>query len=195
MRLRFWSSAGLIVAGLVLLALGRAFAAGAPAGGLTFGLVFRGAKYLVCTIDPAKQDLRLFWDDGHGGVLGNFTALQKHVAAEGGRLLFAANAGMFDPASKPVGLLVVNGTEKSPLNLGEGYGNFYTKPNGVFAINPNHRAFVIESSEYPVLVPPAIWATQSGPLLVHGDDVNPDFMVDSKNRKVRSGVGVTKRAT
>jgi uncharacterized protein YigE (DUF2233 family) len=36
-----------------------------------------------------------------------------------------------------------------------------------------------------------VWATQSGPLLVEGGDINPDFMPDSKNRKIRSGVGVT----
>ena len=173
---------------LAALSFARADSAAPPP---VSSLVFHGAKYVTCTVDPTKQDLRLFWDDAHGQVLGNFTALQKEVVREGGQLLFAANAGMFDPASKPVGLLVLDGTEKSPLNLAEGSGNFYMKPNGVFAINAKHHAFVIESSEDPVLVPPAVWATQSGPLLVHGDDVNPDFMADSKNRKIRSGVGVT----
>ena len=126
-------------------------------------------------------------------MLGNFTALQKQVAAEGERLLFAANAGMFDPASRPVGLLVQNGDEKFPLNLADGPGNFYRKSNGVFAINQRHHALVVESGDYPALVPPALWATQSGPLLVYGGNINPDFMPDSKNRKIRSGVGVTKK--
>ncbi len=184
------SASGLVTAGLALLACSAAWAdpvAAPPA----LSLAFHGAKYVTCTVDPARQDVRLYWDDGQGTVLGDFNALHKQVTAEGGRLLFAANAGMFDPASKPVGLLVLNGVEKSPLNLADGAGNFYMKPNGILAINARHHAFVVESSEYPVLLPPPIWATQSGPLLVHGGDVNPDFMPDSKNRKIRSGVGVT----
>jgi uncharacterized protein YigE (DUF2233 family) len=193
MRLRTTFGCGGIAAGLALLALTPARAADTAATLPISSVVFHGEKYAVCTIDPAKQDLRLYWDDGHGNVLGNFTALQKQVAGEGGQLLFAANAGMFDPASKPVGLLVLDGTEKSPLNLGDGYGNFYMKPNGIFGIDARQHAFVIESSEYAVLVPPPRWATQSGPLLVHGGDVNPDFLPESKNRKIRSGVGVTEK--
>jgi uncharacterized protein YigE (DUF2233 family) len=157
-----------------------------------FNTSFRGARYETGTIDPAKQDLRLYWDDGHGNPLGNFTALEKQVKAEGGRLLFAANAGMFDPTSKPVGLLVQNGDEKFPLNLADGYGNFFMKPNGVFVINAHQHALIVDSENYPALAVPALWATQSGPLLVHGGDLNPDFIPNSKNLKIRSGVGVTK---
>jgi uncharacterized protein YigE (DUF2233 family) len=158
-----------------------------------FNISFRGARYETGTIDPAKQDLRLYWDDGHGNPLGNFTALEKQVKTEGGRLLFAANAGMFDPTSKPVGLLVQNGDEKFPLNLADGPGNFFMKPNGVFVINAHHHALIVDSENYPALAVPASWATQSGPLLVHGGDLNPDFIPNSKNLKIRSGVGVTKK--
>jgi uncharacterized protein YigE (DUF2233 family) len=121
--------------------------------------------------------------------------LDKYVASKGERLVFAANAGMFEPDSKPVGLLMQDGNETSPLNLNDGTGNFYMKPNGVFLINEKHEARVVESSEYPALLSPAIWATQSGPLLVHGGDINPDFEAYSKNLAVRSGVGVRKDGT
>jgi uncharacterized protein YigE (DUF2233 family) len=160
---------------------------------------FHGETYTSCQIDPARQDLRLYWADAQGNLLGNFTALNKQVAAEGGRLLFAANAGMFQPDSKPVGLLVEKGKEKSPLNLANGYGNFYLKPNGVFLINTYHQASIIESGSYLSLSRSAWWAThdgplfatQSGPLLVYRGKINPAFLPDSKNRKIRSGVGVT----
>ena len=69
------------------------------------------------------------------------------------------------------------------------------KPNGVFLINEKHEAHVIESSTYTVLLSPAIWATQSGPLLVQGGDIHPDFIADSKNLQIRSGVGVRKDGT
>ena len=99
---------------------------------------------------------------------------------------------MFEPDMRPCGLLVQNGNEVSPLNLNEGGGNFYMKPNGVFLINEKHEARVIESSEYPTMLTPALWATQSGPLLVHGGSIHPDFNAESKSVKIRSGVGVRK---
>ena len=99
---------------------------------------------------------------------------------------------MFQPDLKPVGLLVQAGVEQSPLNLNDGAGNFYMKPNGVFVLNEKHEALVVESSSYTTLLSPVVWATQSGPLLVHGGELLPDFIVDSKNKKVRSGVGVRK---
>jgi uncharacterized protein YigE (DUF2233 family) len=153
-------------------------------------ILFRDQAYVVFTIDPAREDLRLFLNDAKGNLLRDFPALDSCVQAGGDRLVFAANAGMFEPDSKPVGLLVQEGVEQSPLNLRDGQGNFYMKPNGVFLINAKKRAMVIESSEYAALLTPARWATQSGPLLVAGGDIHPDFIEESKNRKIRSGVGV-----
>ncbi len=155
-------------------------------------ITFHGQGFLVRAVDPQKEDLRLFLNDDQGNLLRDFGALDKYTASKGERLVFAANAGMFEPTNKPVGLLVQEGNETSPLNLNDGTGNFYMKPNGVFLINEKHEARVIESSEYSALLSPAIWATQSGPMLVHGGDIHPDFIEDSKNLKIRSGVGVRK---
>lgn len=155
-------------------------------------IVFHDEGFFTRTIDPRKEDLRLFWNDDKGQRLRDFVGLDKAVTAQGGHLAFAANAGMFESDTSPVGLLVQDGVEKSPLNLKDSTGNFYMKPNGVFVINDKHEALVVESSTYPALLSPVVWATQSGPLLVHGGDVHPDFNADSKSKKVRSGVGVTK---
>ena len=156
---------------------------------------FRGQGYTIHIVDPAKDDLRLFWKDDSGNLLHDFPALEAAVSAKGEHLLFACNAGMFEPDWRPVGLLVQDGNEQSPLNLRDDKGNFYMKPNGVFALNEKHRAYVVESSSYPTLVTPVVWATQSGPLLVHGGSIHPDFDADSKSRKIRSGVGVRKDGT
>ena len=67
------------------------------------------------------------------------------------------------------------------------------KPNGVFLINKKHDAQVVESSLYPTLLASTIWATQSGPLLVSDGIINHNFNTNSENKKVRSGVGVTKK--
>jgi uncharacterized protein YigE (DUF2233 family) len=155
-------------------------------------VTFRGQDFLVRPVDPKTEDLRLFWKYSPGILVHDFVGLETIVNTQGENLLFAANAGMFEPDCRPVGLLVQNGTETSPLNLNDGTGNFYMKPNGVFVINEKHEARVIESSEYVTLLTPATWATQSGPLLVHGGGISPDFIADSKNLQIRSGVGVRK---
>lgn len=156
---------------------------------------FRGANYLIRTDDPRKDDVRLYLNDDQGNLLRDFSSLDKFVRSKGEHLVFAANAGMFEPNSKPVGLLVQNSLEQAPLNLNDGTGNFYLKPNGVFLINEKHEALIVESSAYTALLSPVVWATQSGPLLVQRGDIHPDFIEDSKNKKIRSGVGVRKDGT
>lgn len=146
--------------------------------------------YLIRVIDPRKQDLRIYWKDDQGSGLKDFVTLEKFVSSQGERLVFAANAGMFQPDAKPVGLLVQDGVEQSPLNLSDGTGNFYLKPNGVFVINSKHEAHVMESSNYTALLSPAKWAAQSGPLMVNEAEIHPDFIEDSANKKIRSGVGI-----
>jgi uncharacterized protein YigE (DUF2233 family) len=172
-----------------------AFAADAPVSPGLQTVSFRAGNYLIRTDDPRKDDLRLYWNDDQGNLLRDFTALEKLVRSRGEHLVFAANAGMFQPDLKPVGLLVQNGAEQAPLNLNDGAGNFYLKPNGVFLINEKHEALIVESSAYTALLSPVVWATQSGPLLVQRGDIHPDFIEDSRNRKIRSGVGVRKDGT
>ena len=140
--------------------------------------------------------MRLFRRDDHGGGFLDFPDVELKANAgglgENKYLVFAANAGMFEADGKPVGLLVQKGNETSPLNLNDATGNFYMKPNGVFLINEKREAMVVESGSYPSLLTPVVWATQSGPLLVHAGNIHPDFIEDSKNLNIRSGVGVRK---
>ncbi len=153
---------------------------------------YHGQEFSVREVDPHKDDVRLFWKDDQGQLLHDFPALQKMLATQGEQLAFATNAGMFEPDFRPVGLLVQDGAQQAPLNLNDAPGNFYMKPNGVFVINDKHEAKVVESGSFPALLSPVVWATQSGPLLVHGGDILPDFMEESKNLMIRSGVGVRK---
>jgi len=84
---------------------------------------------------------------------------------------------------------VENGLELVPLYLKSGSGNFYLKPNGVFLIG-DHGAAIIESSQYLARISKPILAMQSGPLLLIDGKINPQFAVDSANRRIRSGIGV-----
>src|SRR5262249_31729947 len=99
------------------------------------------------------------------------------------------NAGMFHSDFSPVGLLVIDGRQVAPLNLGTGFGNFFMRPNGVFFVSRSGPR-VVESSEYPSVSQGVRLATQSGPLLVRRGIINAAFNPSSKSRLIRNGVGV-----
>src|SRR5262249_56525819 len=88
--------------------------------------------YTVCEVDLRKQTVRLYWKRADGSPYSYLSALPRTGAGKADRLLFATNAGMFDPALKPVGLYVEQGRELVHANTRSGYGNFHMKPNGVF---------------------------------------------------------------
>ena len=53
--------------------------------------VFRGASYTVCSFDPSKDDLRIFWSDGRGTPYRTFSALAEDIKDKGKSLRFAMN--------------------------------------------------------------------------------------------------------
>jgi uncharacterized protein YigE (DUF2233 family) len=148
----------------------------------------RGIQATVCTIDIRSDRLRIYLRDEQGAPFKFFSALQRHVERKAETLVLAMNAGMYHSNLDPVGLLVVQGREFSPLNLQTAPGNFFLKPNGVFAI-AGSEARIVESSKYPTLQHVEL-ATQSGPLLVIDGALHPSFRKDSNSKYVRNGVGV-----
>lgn len=147
------------------------------------------ATYTVVTIDTSKDQLELFLADEEGKPFRGFAPLNAWLSAKGRELDFAVNAGMYHPDFTPVGLLVIDGKELAPLNLGKAAGNFFWKPNGVFFINARGPR-VVESSVYPALAKGVRLATQSGPLLVRHGRIHPGFKKQSRSRHIRNGVGV-----
>jgi len=89
------------------------------------------ATYTICEIDLRKHTIRLYWKRSDGTPYAYLSALPRSLEGEPGRLLFATNAGMFDPALKPVGLYVEQGRELVHVNTKSGYGNFHMKPNDI----------------------------------------------------------------
>jgi uncharacterized protein YigE (DUF2233 family) len=113
----------------------------------------------------------------------------QSLAAHDQQLAFAMNAGMYREDYSPVGLLVMDSRQVHRLNLASGFGNFYLKPNGVFVLSTS-GARIVESSEYRSLQEPAIFATQSGPLLIHAGEINPNLSPQGTSRLIRNGVGI-----
>lgn len=89
---------------------------------------FEGARVTVVRVDLREDALELFLGDDSGAPLKSFQRLRRHVEAKGRSLVFAMNAGMYEPDYSPVGLHIAEGREQSPLNRRAGWENFYLKP-------------------------------------------------------------------
>lgn len=150
---------------------------------------FAGKPYTVCRVDVRKERLRIFHRDEAGLSFKRFDRLADWLQKRGQKLVFAMNAGMYHGDFSAVGLFVSEGRQVVPLNTGSGEGNFFLKPNGVFAVT-DKGALVCESSEYPKIGGRSILATQSGPLLVRGGKIHPAFKPASASHLFRNGVGV-----
>lgn len=147
------------------------------------------ARFTVVTVDPAKQELALFLHDQVGHPFNSFSRLEKWLRLRDKQLSFAVNAGMYHADFGPVGLLVQDGRQVAPLNLDEGVGNFFLKPNGVFLVGKDGPQ-VVASTEYAKLARGVRLATQSGPLLLRKGVIHPAFHPASSSRHIRNGVGV-----
>ena len=104
-------------------------------------------------------------------------------------LVVATNGGIFDKKFNSLGLLIENGKVIKPLNLKNGKGNFYLKPNGVFFIN-NSKANIFSSDEFSKLAIEPSFAIQSGPLLIQNSKINSSFLPDSKSKFIRNAIGI-----
>jgi uncharacterized protein YigE (DUF2233 family) len=180
------------------------------------------ARYVVCEFDPSKNEIRLFLNDAAGAPYGDFDPLAASLDAKGETLRFAMNAGMYIKDRSPVGLFIENGHVWKKLSTKDGPGNFHLKPNGVFWIGADGAARVSDAESFVSAFPPppsgkavaqrqegggiaeavsstgeptAVYATQSGPMLVIDGALHPRFLVDATSRKRRNGVGVREDGT
>lgn len=153
---------------------------------------FLGQRFRVVQIDLKRDALSLYWRNPETDeAFGSIDALQQWGARHSKRLLFAANAGIYDRKFAPLGLHVQNGKTLVPLNLAHGdpaAGNFSLRPNGVFAIDKNGHATVSTTAAFKAQNAHPQSASQSGPMLVINGKINPQFVDDSSSLKWRSGV-------
>lgn len=177
----------LIAAGVAMLSARASRAESEPA---CAARMFEGSRFIVCTFDAARHDLRLASRDGDGAHLRSFSALQTELGRDARRVRFAMNAGMFNDAGAPIGLYIAEGEERHPLRLTDGPGNFHMKPNGVFWVSADGAAHVDTSEAFDAQRPAARWATQSGPMLLIDGEMHPRFAEDGASRLMRNGVGV-----
>ena len=147
-------------------------------------------QVLSNTVDPTKQKIKLFWKNDKNKNYGNFQSLKTKIEDNGQQLIFATNGGMYDKNHKPKGLYIENGIVLSPIDRkDEGYGNFYLNPNGIFYIKNSGKPFIKTTKnikDYKNIK----YATQSGPMLIIGGNIHPQFTKGSKHTNIRNGVGI-----
>jgi uncharacterized protein YigE (DUF2233 family) len=147
----------------------------------------RNGLFTVVRVDLATQQLHLFWRDEDGQPLRRLDRLAAWLKPQGKTLSFGMNAGMYHADGGPVGLLVIDGRELAPLNLSDGQGNFFLKPNGVFLIDASGSR-VIDAVDYPASHHGVRYATQSGPLLLKNGQIHSALRPSSASRYIRNGV-------
>jgi len=149
---------------------------------------YEGKSYTACTVDVATENLRLFYKDAEGDLIGSFGRIEGLPQVN--QLAFAMNAGMYHDDRSPVGHYIENGVEIMRVIPNAGPGNFGMLPNGVFCINEG-SARIYETLDYVARAPECRDATQSGPMLVIDGALHPRFFPESTSRFVRNGVGTT----
>jgi len=86
-----------------------------------------------------------------------------------------------------MGYYVNSSKSIKPVNLNDGNGNFFLKPNGGLLITKDN-AIICESSEISKYSEIKT-GVQSGPMLLLNGSLNPQFDPGSLNKKTRCGVG------
>ena len=148
-----------------------------------------GVRFVRLDADAVGQ-MQMVFKDEKGERYRSLTS-SSMALKPGESLLFATNGGMFHGDGNPVGLFIEDNEVRYKLNTDEGSGNFFLKPNGVFAISQNGQALVTTSEQWLTENRPSIeFATQSGPMLVINGTIHPIFTKGSANLYIRSGVGV-----
>ncbi|MFN7012229.1 MAG: phosphodiester glycosidase family protein [Allorhizobium sp.] len=164
-------------------------AAGAAEAAACRPLDRAGHSYTVCSIDPARSQMRIYHADPSGRPFASFDALIRQIWQERHFLVLAMNGGMYHDDLSPVGLFVEHGFERQAISTKDGWGNFHLLPNGVFWLKGD-RAGVTATMDYLKQGITADYATQSGPMLVIDGQIHPRFLPDSDSLKIRNGIGV-----
>ncbi len=140
-------------------------------------------------VDPKTERIRMYWKGADGVPYQSISAFLKAKDYPNGVIGMVMNGGIYDPLSRPLGLYIENSRRLVPLNLADGDGNFFMKPNGVFFLRKGVAAIADarDFKDHPDITD----AVQSGPLMIKNGVIHPRFRVGSDSRKVRNAVGVT----
>ena len=160
-------------------------------------ITFRKNKFDIIRIKSDKVNINFSLMDKEGIIYGSIDSIISELETKRRKIVFATNGGMYKPNQRPQGLYIENGKTITPIKTGNGYGNFFMnwgedepETNGIFIINTDGTSQVIKANGYESYEKEIKHATQSGPLLLFDGEINPFFNEGSKNKYIRSGVGI-----
>lgn len=148
-------------------------------------LFFNGNTYNVCTIKIDNNALKYF------DIISNNTNVEHNtlmMSIDNDFSFFAINACINDSTCSPIGYFVKDYKQINPVNLNDGLGNFYLKPNGAFIVTDN-EVTICESSKINQFNSVRL-GIQSGPMLLVDKVINAQFNPNSVNKFIRCGVGL-----
>jgi uncharacterized protein YigE (DUF2233 family) len=147
------------------------------------------SEFVSYTVNPRKQDLKLYWKDNKQEKFRNILKLKTWLGKKHKTLVFAMNAGMYKEDNSPLGLFIDNGKIITTLNTATRKGNFYMNPNGVFYVTTNKQPVICATKDFKYNAK-IKYATQSGPMLLINGKINTAFKQGSSNLNIRNGVGI-----
>lgn len=148
---------------------------------------YAGAVFRVVRLNPEK--VGVVWKNPDGKPYETFDQVQSELSKQGKKVRFLMNAGIYEPGLVPSGLHIEGTKELRPLNSRDGKGNFFLKPNGVFAVTVKGEARVWNPVQFQTRNEAVRVAIQSGPLLLMNGKRHGAFRDGSSNIKHRNGVG------
>jgi uncharacterized protein YigE (DUF2233 family) len=147
------------------------------------------ANFVVYSVNPANENVTFYYKNNRNENFGSILNLKNWLSSKNQDLVFATNGGMYKKDRSPQGLFIQNKKELAPIDLKDGNGNFYLKPNGVFYISEDNTPYIAESEAFESSKN-IKFATQSGPMLVSNGEIHKSFNKASANLNIRNGVGI-----
>ncbi|MCK0099503.1 phosphodiester glycosidase family protein [Qipengyuania sp. S6317L1] len=151
-------------------------------------VTFESVPLTHCTADPETHRINTGLAPSSGP---NFGTIEGWAAGrDESRIAFVMNGGMYDDALKPVGYFVRDEDRLGELDRGDGSGNFYLKPNGVFFGTGGRWQILASDTFLRTIGTRPQFGTQSGPMLVIDGKLHPEIQDNGPSKAIRNGVGV-----
>lgn len=151
-------------------------------------VTFEDIPLTHCIADPAQHRITMANLGADKQPFGSLAAFAASV--DPATIAFAVNGGMYGDDLKPIGYYVENGERMAELNRGDGTGNFYMKPNGVFFGSGGKWQVLGSNTFFNTVGDRPEFGTQSGPLLLVDGKLHPEIQDNGPSRAIRNGVGV-----
>jgi uncharacterized protein YigE (DUF2233 family) len=158
------------------------------AGSACSAATFEDVELTHCVADPEQHRIGTGLAPKSGD---NFGTIEAWAAGKNeGAIAFVINGGTFGDDLQPIGYFVSDSDRLVELNRGDGSGNFYLKPNGVFFGSEGNWRILDSDTFLRTVGDRPQFGVQSGPMLLIGGKLHPDMQDDGPSRAIRAGVGI-----